>query len=103
MKRIVPGLALFGAAALTCTGAAKAHPGGLDRSGCHNERRTGTYHCHRAPAPRTLAAPARPSSDGAAYYPNCTAVRAAGRAPLRRGEAGYRADLDRDGDGIACE
>jgi hypothetical protein len=24
-----------------------AHGGGLDRSGCHNNRRTGDYHCHR--------------------------------------------------------
>lgn len=37
------------------------------------------------------------------YYPNCAAARAAGVAPLRRGDPGYRAGLDRDGDGIACE
>ncbi|GGK47829.1 YHYH domain-containing protein [Salinarimonas ramus] len=24
-----------------------AHGGGLDRNGCHTERRNGTYHCHR--------------------------------------------------------
>jgi hypothetical protein len=30
-------------------------------------------------------------------------VRAAGKAPLRRGDPGYRAGLDRDDDGIACE
>lgn len=23
-----------------------AHGGGTDSSGCHNERKTGTYHCH---------------------------------------------------------
>lgn len=23
-----------------------AHSGGTDSSGCHNERRTGGYHCH---------------------------------------------------------
>ncbi len=23
-----------------------AHGGGLDSSGCHTERKTGTYHCH---------------------------------------------------------
>lgn len=38
-----------------------------------------------------------------AYYANCAAARAAGQAPLYAGEAGYRAGLDRDGDGIACE
>jgi hypothetical protein len=24
-----------------------AHPGGLDSSGCHNDRKHGGYHCHR--------------------------------------------------------
>lgn len=38
-----------------------------------------------------------------AYYPNCAAVRAAGLAPLHRGDPGYRAGLDRDSDGVACE
>lgn len=39
----------------------------------------------------------------AEYYPNCAAARAAGVAPIRAGEPGYRAGLDRDGDGVACE
>jgi hypothetical protein len=37
------------------------------------------------------------------YYANCAAARAAGHAPLYRGEPGYRPGLDRDNDGIACE
>ena len=37
------------------------------------------------------------------YFPNCDAVRAAGKAPLYRGQPGYRPALDRDGDGVACE
>lgn len=56
------------------------------------------------PSPRPAAAvvaPAAPSSTGS--YANCTAARAAGVAPLHRGEPGYSAKLDRDGDGIACE
>lgn len=40
---------------------------------------------------------------GSAYYKNCDAVRAAGKAPLHRGDPGYRAGLDRDDDGVACE
>ena len=28
---------------------ALAHGGGLDTKGCHTERRTGEYHCHRTP------------------------------------------------------
>ena len=38
-----------------------------------------------------------------AYYANCADAWAAGAAPLYRGESGYRAGLDRDDDGIACE
>ena len=33
----------------------------------------------------------------------CDAVRAAGRAPVVRGEPGYDERLDGDGDGVACE
>ena len=36
-------------------------------------------------------------------YRNCREARAAGAAPLYRGQPGYSARLDRDGDGIACE
>lgn len=43
------------------------------------------------------------SSGGAVYYKNCAAVRAAGKAPLYRGQPGYRPGLDRDHDGVACE
>ncbi|MGW6719388.1 excalibur calcium-binding domain-containing protein [Streptomyces sp. NPDC054995] len=37
------------------------------------------------------------------YYENCDAARAAGAAPLLRGDPGYREELDREGDGVACE
>ena len=30
-------------------GQAIAHGGGLDKFGCHNDRKSGGYHCHRAP------------------------------------------------------
>ena len=80
---------------------ARAHPGGLNAEGCHNNRKTGEYHCHR----NRRAAPQRATQgiDGRVHYPNCAAARAAGAAPLRRGDPGYRAGLDRDGDGVACE
>lgn len=35
---------------------ALAHGGGLNAEGCHNNRKTGDYHCHRAPAPQRLTA-----------------------------------------------
>ncbi|MCM6778394.1 excalibur calcium-binding domain-containing protein [Nocardia sp. CDC159] len=37
------------------------------------------------------------------YYGSCKEARAAGVAPLHRGEPGYRSGLDRDDDGVACE
>ncbi|MEU0541286.1 excalibur calcium-binding domain-containing protein [Nocardia sp. NPDC005978] len=49
--------------------------------------------------PAAAPAPAAPSVS----YKNCAAVKAAGAAPLRRGDPGYSTSLDRDGDGIACE
>jgi hypothetical protein len=39
----------------------------------------------------------------AAYYENCDAARAAGAAPVHRGDPGYSSRLDRDGDGVGCE
>lgn len=36
----VAGLMMF-------AGAARAHGGGLDADGCHTNRKTGEYHCHR--------------------------------------------------------
>jgi hypothetical protein len=56
------------------------------------------------PAPRpTTPAGKAPPKPKPVYYGSCTAVRNAGRAPLREGQPGYRAALDRDGDGRACE
>ncbi|MET3811346.1 DUF1524 domain-containing protein [Arthrobacter sp. UYEF3] len=55
-----------------------------------------------APAPAPAPVPVAPAP-AAVYYANCTAVRAAGAAPIRRGQPGYSSKLDRDGDGIACE
>jgi endonuclease YncB( thermonuclease family) len=51
------------------------------------------------PVPPGAAAMPSPN----AYYRDCDAARAAGAAPIRVGEAGYRSDLDRDGDGTACD
>lgn len=87
----------------------KGSPGyraGLDADGdgiaCETERAPATT----APAPApTQPAPAKSTSSGggATYYQNCDAVRAAGMAPLYRGQPGYRSALDRDNDGVACE
>lgn len=42
-------------------------------------------------------------SGGEVYYANCAEARRAGVTPIYRGQPGYRAALDGDGDGIACE
>lgn len=52
--------ALFALAA----GGALAHGGGLNAEGCHHERRTGGYHCHRAqvaPVPQRRKEGERPA------------------------------------------
>jgi hypothetical protein len=79
---------------------ARAHGGGVNADGCHTNRQTGDYHCHR---PQRAQAPAPNRASGGAYYGSCADARAAGAAPLRRGDPGYRAGLDRDDDGVACE
>ncbi len=58
--------------------------------------RTTTQEPEPEPAPE-------PEPEPDVYYANCAAVRAAGAAPLHRGEPGYRSALDRDNDGIACD
>jgi hypothetical protein len=55
----------------------------------------------RRQQPAPSAQPAPPAQG--VYYANCTAVRAAGAAPIMRGESGYASKHDGDGDGIACE
>lgn len=102
--------------ALSAGSLAHAHGGGLNKEGCHNNRRTGDYHCHRGapvPAPRQYRpatnafapagyAPSRVSPASGAFR-NCAEARAAGAAPVRRGDPGYGPHLDRDNDGVGCE
>ena len=65
-------------------------------------------HQEQAPAPAPTAvhqeqrAPA-PAPEPEVFYKNCAAARAAGAAPIYRGQPGYRSKLDADGDGIACD
>ncbi|ERJ47216.1 hypothetical protein N579_00520 [Corynebacterium pseudodiphtheriticum 090104] len=56
-------------------------------------------------APAHVDAPAAPPAapSGETYFQNCAAARAAGAAPLHAGDPGYRSQLDRDKDGVACE
>ncbi|MDO7834733.1 excalibur calcium-binding domain-containing protein [Sphingobium sp. HBC34] len=56
-----------------------------------------------APAPRRVQAPAAGAGSATGAYRNCRDAWAAGAAPLYRGQPGYGAHMDGDGDGIACE
>lgn len=47
--------------------------------------------------------PTSEATETGAYYASCSEARAAGVAPLYRGDPGYRSGLDRDDDGVACE
>ena len=57
----------------------------------------------QAPTPAS-AGTAEPSQvEASRYFSGCNEARAAGAAPIRVGEPGYREEMDGDGDGIACE
>lgn len=49
------------------------------------------------------AAPAPEAAAPAPGYADCAAVRAAGAAPIQRGEPGFSERFDGDGDGVGCE
>lgn len=51
--------------------------------------------------PAPIAAVPPPASGEA--FANCSEARAAGAAPVRRGQAGYGSHLDGDDDGVGCE
>lgn len=79
---------------------AEGHPGGLAADGCHSDRKNGGRHCHGGLSTGTATVPPQ---NGSVYFPTCAAARAAGAAPVYRGQPGYVTHLDRDGDGKACE
>lgn len=43
------------------------------------------------------------SGNSTIYFKSCKEARAAGYSDIKKGEPGYSTNLDRDGDGIACE
>lgn len=113
---LVLSVAAIAGGLVAATGTAWAHSGGLDKNGCHTNRKTGDYHCHRAqpktpssasaaPTPRPVGERGRQAlgTPTEVHYANCSAARAAGAAPVRRGDPGYSTKLDRDGDGVGCE
>lgn len=81
----------------------KAHGGGLDAQGCHNDRKNGGFHCHRGSGGQVTSSKRSLTSSNSSYFANCSAARIAGAAPVRQGDPGYSRRLDRDGDGVGCE
>jgi hypothetical protein len=57
----------------------------------------------KASAERAYFKPEVAEREASVYFRNCAAAHAAGVYSVRRGQPGYRPDLDRDGDGRACE
>jgi hypothetical protein len=74
--------------------AARAHPGGLNAEGCHTNRKTGEYHCHRKTgAPQTfLKRPAAKKPAGkkkvCADFPPCEGCGCAGGPGYRSNSTG---------------
>lgn len=94
-------IAATGVVLLGIAGAAHAHGGRTDASGCHNDRKNGGRHCHGGSiAP---VQPQRAYRGNGTYFANGAAARAAGAAPVRAGQPGYGRQFDRDGDGVGCE
>jgi hypothetical protein len=62
-----------------------------------------------APPPAPVVIPTSPPAalppvpKSTVSYGSCDEVRAAGAAPIYKGEPGYSTKLDRDKDGIACD
>jgi hypothetical protein len=100
--RLTVAAAALAATALALPAPALAHGGGLAADGCHTDRKTGQRHCHRGPNAGATTV-RTPQSGSQVHYPSCSAARAAGAAPVRRGDPGYGRHLDRDDDGVGCE
>jgi hypothetical protein len=104
------------------------HSGRLNAQGCHNDRKHGTYHCHtknssKPKASKKIKSQKRPPKvannpnqsalqtrlpqfilpQQEVYYKDCIEVQKAGASPLKKGEPGYRIELDPNHDDVACD
>ncbi len=72
----------IGLALMAVSSVALSHGGRLNKEGCHNDHRNGTYHCHRgSSAASPPPAPARPAASSKAppqvpqvYFPSTSPV-----------------------------
>jgi hypothetical protein len=77
--------------------------GGLMRAAGTPKGGRGYLHAGSRSAPRANAAPEPVVVEQSSAFHSCREARAAGAAPMYRGQPGYNPALDGDGDGIACE
>jgi len=60
---------LFAGALALASPVTFAHSGGLDSSGCHTNRKTGEYHCHRSPSATPASGVVKKSNSGICHAP----------------------------------
>jgi hypothetical protein len=78
-----------------------AHGGRTNAAGCHNNRKTGEYHCHGKPGTSPQTAPAKSTKDcGSKYY--CREMSSCAEAMHYYKNCGLDR-LDGDNDGVPCE
>ena len=85
---------------------AQAHPGGVNAEGCHANRKTGEYHCHREassrPVTKNQAVPSTRESNTCGDKRYCGQMTSCAEAMFYYRSCGVTR-LDGDGDGIPCE
>jgi hypothetical protein len=73
MNRVKPvSVTLAIALIIIISSVAMGHSGGLDKNGCHTNRKTGDYHCHGAPAMTPSPGPTRSESPRSGATPRAT-------------------------------
>lgn len=103
-------LLLVVVAVVSAGGQARSHGGGLNAEGCHNNRQTGDYHCHRAPraaqptSPVQRLAPPSGSSGkrSCGGKTTCGQMASCSEAMFYLTQCGV-SRLDGDSDGVPCE
>lgn len=84
-----------------------AHGGRTNSEGCHNNRKTGEYHCHNSGSTKSAKTESRSVARTGARDYNCSDFYDWEDAQDTYERAGGPIidpyDLDRDSDGVACE
>jgi endonuclease YncB( thermonuclease family) len=101
---VAPGSEAYGAAAATAQRQGLGiWAGQFENPAAFRAANPASYRIARTLEPEVIAVPGRVQMASRGAFRNCAAARAAGAAPVRRGQPGYGPHLDGDGDGIGCE